>query len=306
MTCDVRRSDASKMETTMTTMTIEPKQDKKMDLSVVEITPELASEWIATQVNPRNPQAAAIETYRRAYEAGRWIIDPGLYIAFDSEGRLIDGQTRLYAIIRHGNPVRMYVRWNTPADVVLASVNTRARTIADQMVMSGLADRDYASNVASVGRLIWLRLSHGQIATSGHMAKTGRVRLNGEDIAEAYARVNLDSRWIAAEAQRIYRLASKRTKLFSPGAIGYALAQRAPRVMDFLESLVADDAKRLDSQVAARRFVGNLRSRDSNMLQHYALAIAYNEPERKRMVSGAIVPDLAGGIFERIGGLNDA
>ena len=268
------------------------------EITVETITPEMAERWIATQNRPRSAQSAAIECYRRAYESGNWLVDPSLHIAFNHKGQLIDGQTRLYAIIKHGKPITMCVRWNTPDEIILASVNTRARTYADQMVMSGLAERDHATIVASVGRLLWVRVNRGKLfATTA--AANGTVRLSGLDIAQVYEKLNLDSQWIASQARRIYRLAGRRTRLFSQAAIGYALAQRAGRALVFLETLVADDCERTLGQMSARRFLNNLHGLNERTYQHYALAVAHNEPARKRIVRDNEVPDLVGGIFDR-------
>lgn len=76
---------------------------------VVEITPELAEEWLGKNVQNRNiRQRTRVAVYARKMLAGVWdVTNQG--IGFDTNGTLVDGQHRLLAVIEAGIPVRMNV-----------------------------------------------------------------------------------------------------------------------------------------------------------------------------------------------------
>lgn len=77
---------------------------------IVNITPDMASDWLAMRVfeGNRKPAKAKIEQHSAAMKAGRWL-ETHQGIAFDTEGRLIDGRHRLMAVSGSGVTVRMWV-----------------------------------------------------------------------------------------------------------------------------------------------------------------------------------------------------
>jgi hypothetical protein len=77
---------------------------------VVDITPDMASDWLETRVfdGNRKPAKAKIEQHTAAMKAGRWL-ETHQGIAFDTDGRLIDGRHRLMAVAASGVTVRMWV-----------------------------------------------------------------------------------------------------------------------------------------------------------------------------------------------------
>lgn len=75
---------------------------------VVEITPELAEEWLGKNVQNRNVRRGKVALYARKMRDGVWsVTNQG--IGFDTGGTLVDGQHRLHAVIEAGIPVRMNV-----------------------------------------------------------------------------------------------------------------------------------------------------------------------------------------------------
>lgn len=67
--------------------------------TVVRVTPELAKKWLESMVeNQRNPSERSIVKYSRAMSQGKW--ETASPLSFDSEGKLIDGQHRLLAVLK--------------------------------------------------------------------------------------------------------------------------------------------------------------------------------------------------------------
>ena len=74
----------------------------------VDISPELAEEWLGKNHGNRNQRDHKIIAYTRDIKDGNWL-QTGETIKFDTDGRLIDGQHRLEAIHRSGETLRMLV-----------------------------------------------------------------------------------------------------------------------------------------------------------------------------------------------------
>lgn len=82
---------------------------------IVNVTPELASTWIAKNNFNRPLKPHLVCDYVRDIESGNWHrTHQG--IAFDNDGVVLDGQHRLYAIIRTGRTVPMLVFLGENAD----------------------------------------------------------------------------------------------------------------------------------------------------------------------------------------------
>lgn len=74
---------------------------------VEEIGPDEARRYLTRNAGcQRKVSRPRVERYARDMAAGRWALN-GETIAFDSEGRLVDGQHRLHAVARSGATVPM-------------------------------------------------------------------------------------------------------------------------------------------------------------------------------------------------------
>lgn len=115
-----------------------------MDTKVINITPEMAANWLTMNTNNRKKDNNRINTYARAILAGRWVLTHQ-GIAFDEAGNLIDGQHRLEAIVKAGIPVEMNVTFGVKREEgeILEIDTGRVRTYNNIMQMSGQNDRIY-------------------------------------------------------------------------------------------------------------------------------------------------------------------
>lgn len=102
-----------------------------MNSSTITITPELAREYLAKNIDKNRPiRKAVVHAYAEQMKRGEWKITPQ-GISFDQKGRLIDGQHRLMAIIESGAKVPMYVTTGVPVDRMLMIDCGAKRTTAD-------------------------------------------------------------------------------------------------------------------------------------------------------------------------------
>lgn len=86
-----------------------------MKYETLEITPNEAELWLAKNADfQRKLRESVVDKYARDMINGQWqLTHQG--IAFDSKGRLIDGQHRLAAIVKAGVPIKMLVVRDSPA-----------------------------------------------------------------------------------------------------------------------------------------------------------------------------------------------
>jgi hypothetical protein len=93
----------------MTTVAIDLfKSNSIPAVSVVDISPELARQWLNLNIGNRPASQAHVAKLERFIREGKWKMtgDP---IRFSKTGKLIDGQHRLQAILNSGSTVQCVV-----------------------------------------------------------------------------------------------------------------------------------------------------------------------------------------------------
>ncbi len=86
---------------------------EKVATYVIEVTPELAAAWLNFNMANRKPSKAKIRRFAQAMKTHRWTIN-GESLKFSKTGRLIDGQSRLMAVLEAGVPAQLEVRAGLP------------------------------------------------------------------------------------------------------------------------------------------------------------------------------------------------
>jgi hypothetical protein len=116
--------------------------ETSLDLEFIEVDPGLAEEWLDHNDNNRTIRDRKVAAFKRDLLAGNWrnIGDP---IRFDTNGKLVDGQHRLMALI-HANQESseqitmplLVIRNVLPEDQVVMDTGT-PRSAGDQLRMAG-------------------------------------------------------------------------------------------------------------------------------------------------------------------------
>ncbi len=81
----------------------------------MEITPDLAREWLETRGNNRKVSDSVVNTYAKDMAEDRWVFN-GAPIQFDEDGKLLNGQHRLWAVIESGVTIDSVVQWGIPRE----------------------------------------------------------------------------------------------------------------------------------------------------------------------------------------------
>lgn len=95
-----------------------------------KITPAKASEWLKRNQSNRPLKPRAIDRYAQAMKRGAWKLN-GESIKFNCNGRMIDGQNRLNAVIKSGCTIESYVVRGLPDDAFDTIDQGVTRSLAD-------------------------------------------------------------------------------------------------------------------------------------------------------------------------------
>lgn len=104
---------------------------------LVTITPDLAAGWLDRNTNNRNVRPRKVSTYAAEILRGDWVVT-GEGVKFDWDGRLIDGQHRLMAVVEADAPVQMFVFHGLAPDAQLVLDTGTKRTAADALKFAGV------------------------------------------------------------------------------------------------------------------------------------------------------------------------
>lgn len=122
---------------------------------MVEVTPALAAEWLEKNVaNNRPVRAVDVSKFARDMMNGNWrLTHQG--IAFNTEGRLIDGQHRLRAVVQSKCTVPMMVWHNLPEECLPMIDIGLARTARDSIGFMTSENAYTSKIVISTMRMIY-------------------------------------------------------------------------------------------------------------------------------------------------------
>ncbi|WP_327007937.1 hypothetical protein OHA72_12070 [Dactylosporangium sp. NBC_01737] len=134
------------------------KPDITMELELID--PDKAESYLGKNHSNRNLRKAHYLSQASDMKAGRWQ-SSHMSIAFDTKGKLIDGQHRLHAIVESGVSMWLFVARNVPASVQEVIDTSAARTGADALKLSGRVDSNHPA-VASAARtaILWSEGHH--------------------------------------------------------------------------------------------------------------------------------------------------
>lgn len=125
-------------------------------LTLEEVTPDLAKQWLGS--NPKNRRISAVQVQRlaAAIKKGEWQVN-GETIKLTDSGDLLDGQHRLLAIVEAKRPVWSYVVRGVDPDTSQTIDLGRRRNVGDLLQMAG--EPRYSILGAALGQLHIYKMS---------------------------------------------------------------------------------------------------------------------------------------------------
>lgn len=179
---------------------IEPK------IEIEEITPLKAQKYLGKNYEyNRNKRARVIETYGKDMRQGKWRWHVAPPIVFDKQGRLIDGQHRLEAVVKSGKTIKSYVVRGADEDDYKVIDSGIGRKAAD-----GLKQYPQSANLATAARA-YLSWDCGERRIFG---KTENIRWSNQDIVDYVETHPLIHEYVT-EARRCYEKMGLPMKMMS-------------------------------------------------------------------------------------------
>lgn len=112
-----------------------------MNIQLVTVTPELAAQWLATNTTTnRKISQPTVNGYAHDMIRGKWQVT-GETIKFDTDGRLIDGQHRLTAVVVSHRTVQMFVATGIPTEAMSVLDTGRTRSAGDAPTIIARQDK---------------------------------------------------------------------------------------------------------------------------------------------------------------------
>jgi hypothetical protein len=222
-----------------------------IDVQLVEVTPKLAEYWLEHNDVNRRHRPRLIDCYASDMERGLWkgelTVEP---IKISRTSRLLDGQNRAMAVVKHGKPVRMWVATGLEDQAQRYMDLAAARTATD---IARLAEMKNSAHTMSIGRADLLNPDGpGPNMVANLKPKASAPQIVDHVMSDPHIE-------LAAEAA-----VSLRTHLpATPTAIGYAWLQMyrvdPEATSEFFESLKQLTFKQLkDPRKAVLRSLQNL------------------------------------------------
>lgn len=115
------------------------------------VTPERAIEYLEKNVSNRRLRNAKVAEYAAKMKAGKWVVNHQ-GIAFASDGRLLDGQHRLWAIVKSGVAVKMLVARGYPVASVTSMDVGGIRNLND--MAEALTGNKYGNDFIAAARMM--------------------------------------------------------------------------------------------------------------------------------------------------------
>lgn len=116
------------------------------------VTPAKAREMLESNTNNRRVRVAWVSNLATMIQNGEWIVTHQ-GVAFDVNGRLVDGQHRLMAIVQANKPVKVMVSRGLPSETYKYVDGGRPRTYSDRTTLM----EDPRDNVIA-NKLVWAYL----------------------------------------------------------------------------------------------------------------------------------------------------
>lgn len=160
-----------------------------MDIKTIKVTPGMAADWLAANTtNNRKISRQLVQRYANDMILGKWEAT-GEAIKFDQDGRLIDGQHRLSAVVASKKTVDMLVITGLESQVIQVIDTGRSRSAGDALTIAGQVAN--ANALAALARKVM-----GFKSGTEELFDSKKIRMRGQpitnrDIIAFCARVDL-------------------------------------------------------------------------------------------------------------------
>lgn len=143
---------------------------EKITAKVETITPEIAKTMLGENVNNRRISRDNVNLFAREMRNGEWRFN-GEAIKFGKDGRLLDGQHRLLAVIAADKPLTTLVIRGLEDETQQTMDSGKTRTLGDVLTLRGEKN---STQLASLARAVYLADQLGMEAAAQNDLKPTR------------------------------------------------------------------------------------------------------------------------------------
>lgn len=130
-------------------------------ITIESVTPDMAAQLLGTMHGNRTLRKKIVEQYAREMIAGKWLLN-GESVKVAANGRLVDGQHRLNAIIMAKRAVQMCVVRGVDEAAMITLDTGVGRSFSDWSTISG---RSYTAVIGPIARW-WYKYESGSPTTN--------------------------------------------------------------------------------------------------------------------------------------------
>lgn len=135
----------------------------KPEPTYITVDPETAKRWLAANTVNRTIRSTRVNQYARDMAAGRWRLSNDA-IAFSPDGKLLNGQHRLNAVVESGKAITFLVVRNLPIETMTTMDSGSARTAADALHFGG----EQSTHMLAAVTKLCLLCTDGRIYADNH------------------------------------------------------------------------------------------------------------------------------------------
>lgn len=118
---------------------------------LMKVTPQMAKEWLEQSVGNRLISSQSVAKYTETMLMGRWKAIKSEPIVFSTDGKLMNGHHRLFAVIRSNRAIDFWVEFDEDASNMLYLDDGRSRKPADnKFIMTGDPNCHYRERIAKI------------------------------------------------------------------------------------------------------------------------------------------------------------
>ena len=117
---------------------IKNRLENEIFIQKVLMTKELATSLLSTMVNNRNVKETSLKRLVQEINGGTWVVNNGETIKINNQGRLVDGQHRLLAVIKTDKPTEMYLTFNCHEDSIATVDTGSARSLPNILKINNI------------------------------------------------------------------------------------------------------------------------------------------------------------------------
>lgn len=114
------------------------------------ITPAIAQKWLELDVSDRTLSQLLVDKYAAEMTAGKWDEDNGETLKLASDGGVLDGQHRLWAIFQSGVTLRLLVVFDVDKDCFKTIDIGKVRTPGDVVGIAGVSSANTVAGAAAI------------------------------------------------------------------------------------------------------------------------------------------------------------